>query len=133
VLTGTGIRLACSSSLAGAALGLSAVVAEAEVLIGLAAPLTGDLAWHGEVAEQALTLAIDRINEAGGVLGEAVEVLSVDDFADPEQAVVAARRLVDAGVAVVIGHLPQALPCRPRPCTRTLAFLSSPQPRPTQS
>ena len=52
----------------------------AEVVIGFAAPLTGDLAWHGEAAEQALALAIDEMNEAGGVLGEPVAMRSVDDF-----------------------------------------------------
>jgi branched-chain amino acid transport system substrate-binding protein len=93
--------LVSALALSGATLGQAA---GADVLVGFAAPLTGDLGWHGEMAEQALRLGVDDLNKAGGVLGERIEMLSVDDFADPDQAVAAARRLVGAGADVVIGH-----------------------------
>lgn len=44
------------------------------------------------------------MNDAGGILGQEVAVRSVNDFCDPEQALAAARILVEAEVAVVIGH-----------------------------
>jgi branched-chain amino acid transport system substrate-binding protein len=38
------------------------------------------------------------------VLGQRIELIVVDDACDPEQAVAAAAKLVDAGVALVVGH-----------------------------
>jgi branched-chain amino acid transport system substrate-binding protein len=78
--------------------------AQAETLVGFAAPLTGDLSWHGELGEQAVQLAVADLNEAGGVLGEMLSVVSADDFCDPDQARSAARKLIGDDVAVVIGH-----------------------------
>ena len=39
------------------------------------------------------------------MLGQHVELLIVDDYCDPEQAIAAAEKLVAARVAAVIGHL----------------------------
>jgi branched-chain amino acid transport system substrate-binding protein len=44
------------------------------------------------------------INASGGVLGQQVQLITVDDFCDPEQAVAAARKLVSDGVIFVAGH-----------------------------
>jgi branched-chain amino acid transport system substrate-binding protein len=41
---------------------------------------------------------------AGGVLGEQVRLITIDDFCDPEQAVAAASKLVSDGVIFVVGH-----------------------------
>jgi branched-chain amino acid transport system substrate-binding protein len=65
-------------------LGLS--TAQAEVLIGSAAPLTGQLAWHGEQHERGIQMAVSEINAAGGLLGETVETVVADDYCDPQQA-----------------------------------------------
>ena len=64
---------------------------EAEILIGVAAPMTGKNAWFGEQMERGAALAVADLNAAGGVLGQQVELITVDDFCDPEQAVAAAR------------------------------------------
>jgi branched-chain amino acid transport system substrate-binding protein len=40
---------------------------------------------------RAVELAAAEVNEAGGVLGEAVRVVWADDACDPDQAVAAAR------------------------------------------
>jgi branched-chain amino acid transport system substrate-binding protein len=81
-----------------------AVPARAEILIGVAGPLTGRLAWFGEQMERGTGQAVADLNAAGGVLGQQVQVIAVDDFCDPEQAVAAAQRLVSDGVALVVGH-----------------------------
>ena len=70
-------------------LGSSAV--QAEVLIGVGAPLTGQLAWHGEDGGARIQLAISEISAAGGFLGETVETVVADDYCDPQQAVAAAN------------------------------------------
>jgi branched-chain amino acid transport system substrate-binding protein len=83
---------------------LHATPAAAEILIGVAGPMTGKLAWFGEQLERGAALAVADINAAGGLLGQQVQVITVDDFCDPEQAVAAARRLVSDGVIFVVGH-----------------------------
>ena len=59
--------------------------ARADVLIGVAGPMTGKLAWFGEQLERGAGLAVADLNAAGGVLGQQVELITVDDFCDPEQ------------------------------------------------
>ena len=78
--------------------------AEAEILIGMAGPLTGPNAWPGEQTERGVMLAVDDLNAAGGVLGQQVGVVSADDYCDGEQTVAAANKLVAEGVVFVAGH-----------------------------
>jgi branched-chain amino acid transport system substrate-binding protein len=76
----------------------------ADVLIGVAGPITGAFAWYGEQMERGAALAVADINAAGGVLGQQVQLITVDDFCDPEQAVAAAHKLVSDGAIFVAGH-----------------------------
>ena len=78
--------------------------AEADILIGVAGPMTGDRAWYGEQMQRGAELAVADINAAGGVLGQQVQLITADDSCDPEQAVAAARKLVSQGVIFVVGH-----------------------------
>ena len=50
-------------------------------------------------------MAVAEINEAGGLLGEPVEVVLADDYCDPEQGVAAARKLIADRVVFIAGHL----------------------------
>jgi branched-chain amino acid transport system substrate-binding protein len=90
-----------------AALGVAfgAPLAHADILIGVPAPITGPLAWGGEELERGAKMAVTQLNAAGGVLGQKIQAVMVDDYCDPEQAVAAANKLVADGVDVVIGHL----------------------------
>jgi branched-chain amino acid transport system substrate-binding protein len=76
----------------------------ADILIGVAGPLTGKNAWFGEQMERGAVLAVTDLNAAGGVLGQQVQLITADDFCDPEQAVAAARELVSDGATFVVGH-----------------------------
>ena len=78
--------------------------ARAEILIGMAGPITGKNAWFGEQLQRAADLAVADLNAAGGVLGQQVQLITADDFCDPEQAVAAAWKLVSDGVIFVAGH-----------------------------
>jgi branched-chain amino acid transport system substrate-binding protein len=78
--------------------------ARADVLIGMAGPITGKDAWFGAQLERGAAVAVTDLNAAGGVLGEQVELVTADDYCDPEQAVAAARKLVSVGVIFVVGH-----------------------------
>ena len=78
--------------------------ASAEMRIGLAAPLTGPRAWAGEETRAGAELAVQDLNDRGGILGEVLVTVLVDDFCDAEQAVAAAKKLVVDGVPFVVGH-----------------------------
>ena len=78
--------------------------ADAEILIGTAAQITGDYSWLGEQVERGAEMAVADLNKAGGVLGELVRLILVDDYCSGDQAVAAARKLVEAGVVFVAGH-----------------------------
>lgn len=78
--------------------------AQGEVLIGVAGPMTGKLAWTGNQLKRGAEMAVAQINAAGGVLGQQVRLTVADDFCDPQQAIAAAEKLVADGVVFVIGH-----------------------------
>ncbi|CAN7399124.1 branched-chain amino acid ABC transporter substrate-binding protein [Pararhizobium sp. LjRoot235] len=78
--------------------------AQAEVMIGVSAAMTGRLAWIGEQGQRGAEMAVADLNATGGVLGQQLRLISVDDFCDPEQAVAAAEKLVADGVVLVVGH-----------------------------
>jgi len=65
--------------------------ARADILIGDASPLTGAVSWAGEQALVGTELAVADINAQGGVLGEQVRVISVNDACETQQALAAAR------------------------------------------
>lgn len=79
------------------------------VKIGLISPLTGDMAEKGLNQEMAATLAVDEINENGGVLnGKYVfELISEDDAGTPNNSVTVATKLITQDkVSVLVGSLP---------------------------
>lgn len=79
--------------------------ATADIKIGIAGPMTGPVAQYGDMQFSGARMAIERINAAGGVMGEKLVAVEVDDVCDPKQAVTVANRLVNEGVQYVIGHL----------------------------
>jgi branched-chain amino acid transport system substrate-binding protein len=100
------MKIAKSSLPAAVVLAVTAGVgpAHAEVRIGLAAPLTGPMAWAGVVTQQSAEFAVVDLNARGGVLDEQIELITADDYCEGEQAVAAAEKLVAAGVVAVFGH-----------------------------
>ncbi|WP_429404290.1 branched-chain amino acid ABC transporter substrate-binding protein [Paraburkholderia sp. MM5482-R1] len=78
------------------------------VKIGMSAPLTGGTAALGKDTENGVRLAIDEANAQHLTVGGQpvqFELDSVDDQGDPRIGVQVAQKLVDDGVAVVIGPL----------------------------
>lgn len=73
------------------------------ILVGTLLPLTGSLAIFGGDMEKSVQMAVDEINEAGGVLGRDLELVTEDSRTDSSQAPQAMSRLVQAGVVAVIG------------------------------
>lgn len=72
--------------------------------IGTLFPFTGDLSDFGPNFFNAAELAVNQINEAGGVNGAPVELIRGDTATSPQQAVEEARRLIDIeGVDALVG------------------------------
>lgn len=77
-----------------------------EIKIGLVTALSGQSARAGEAITRGLSIAIDELNAAGGVLGRKFVLVSRDDEATPAKGVTAARELVfNEKVAVLFGGL----------------------------
>ena len=78
--------------------------AASDILIGFANPLSGPFSLTGERNHIAVEMAVEDLNERGGVLGQKVTLVAADDACGVKRAMTAARRLAEAGVRVVIGH-----------------------------
>ena len=101
------IRRTVTGAIIAAAVGaaLPAVAAE-PIKIGLVTALSGQSARAGEAITRGLTIAIDELNAAGGVLGRKFELVRRDDEATPAKGVTAARELVyKEKVTVLFGGL----------------------------
>ena len=79
--------------------------ARADIYVGIAGPLSGSALTTGEQQEVGVQAAIDHLNETGGVLGQEIISISMDDACQPRQAKAVARQLVNEGVVFVAGHL----------------------------
>jgi branched-chain amino acid transport system substrate-binding protein len=79
--------------------------ASGEVLIGIAPSLTGPVSQSGEIDKQTMEVAVADLNAKGGVLGEWLRTVLVDDQCDAGAAVLAAGKLVAERVTVVFGHI----------------------------
>ena len=85
---------------------LPTTLAQEPIKIGLVTALSGQSARAGEAITRGLTIAIDELNAAGGVLGRKFELLRRDDEATPAKGVIAARELVfKEKVTVLFGGL----------------------------
>jgi branched-chain amino acid transport system substrate-binding protein len=60
---------------------------QGNIKIGALFPLTGGLASYGEPAQRSVQLAVDEINNTGGVNGQKIEVNFLDHKCDPKTAV----------------------------------------------
>ena len=89
------------------ALLLSTAAACAEpVKIGITTILSGPYADRGQSEQYGAQIALDEINQSGGVLGRPVEAFYADNAANPEVGVPATKRLIEEQhVPVLIGAL----------------------------
>ncbi len=80
-------------------------ISQAEILVGIAGPLSGSAMTTGEQQEIGAQVAVDHLNNSGGLLGQEIVPISVDDACETIQAKAVARQLVNEGVVFVAGHL----------------------------
>jgi branched-chain amino acid transport system substrate-binding protein len=71
--------------------------------IGTLLPQTGSLAFLGDPMILAVKMAVEEINEAGGVNGAPIELVEQDDGTDPDIAGPATDNLLASNVDVIVG------------------------------
>lgn len=81
----------------------TAAIAQDTLTIGVQVPTTGSEATYGQDMANAVTIAQDEINAAGGVLGKKLTMVIGDSACDPQQSVNAASKLVSQKVVGVVG------------------------------
>jgi branched-chain amino acid transport system substrate-binding protein len=92
--------------LTGCLVAVSPVLAAEPVRIGVTTILSGQYADRGQSEQYGVELALQRVNEAGGVLGRPVEALYGDNAADPATGIAATKRLIEEQhVPVLLGAL----------------------------
>ena len=90
------------AGLAGAQQGIS----KNEILIGSIQDLSGPLAGYGKQARNGMTMAIEEINELGGINGRKIKLLVEDSGYDPKKAILAAQKLVNQDkIFMMVGHI----------------------------
>ena len=78
--------------------------------IGGIGPTTGDAAIYGTAVMNGAQIAVDEINEAGGINGKKIEFNFQDDQSDAEKSVNAYNTLKDWGMQVLMGTV-TTTPC----------------------
>jgi branched-chain amino acid transport system substrate-binding protein len=76
----------------------------ADILVGVAGPITGPNAAFGAQLQKGAEQAAADINAAGGINGEQIKLVIGDDVSDPKQGVSVANKFVADGVKFVVGH-----------------------------
>jgi branched-chain amino acid transport system substrate-binding protein len=77
-----------------------------EILVGEYGSLTGTTATFGQSTNNAIQMAFEQINAAGGVLGKKVRVIVEDDQSKPEEAATAVTKLINQNhVVAMLGEV----------------------------
>ena len=73
------------------------------IVIGFPADLTTDWAYYDKPMEQGAQFAVDKINDAGGLLGRPLQLKTVDMRDDVAEGAKVTQQLIDDGAAYLIG------------------------------
>ncbi|MED4784828.1 ABC transporter substrate-binding protein [Brevibacillus choshinensis] len=74
-----------------------------EIAVGVLLPVTGNNATDGKDMQNAIEMAVKKVNDGGGVLGKKLKIEVADDGCDPQMATTAANKLVSQNVVAVVG------------------------------
>jgi branched-chain amino acid transport system substrate-binding protein len=101
VATGVLLLSACQ---AGAGGGDGQTGADAEpLIIGYAAALSGEGALGDQNGLIGVEYAVDKLNEAGGIDGREVQLITKDMKSEPELGATVTQELIDQGATVILG------------------------------
>ena len=74
-----------------------------DLKVGVILPLTGKLAGAGEMERNSFIMAVDEINEAGGVAGRKIDLIVEDSATNPDAVSAAIRKLISQEQVIVLG------------------------------
>ncbi len=81
-------------------------VSDTEIVLGSIQDLSGPLAGFGKQDRLGMMLAVDEINEQGGIHGRKLRLIVEDSGYDPKKAVLAAQKLVNQDkIFMMVGHI----------------------------
>jgi branched-chain amino acid transport system substrate-binding protein len=81
-------------------------VTDTEILVGAGVDLTGAVANWGVNIKAGMEAMFNRVNDAGGVYGRKIKLITYDHVYQPPKAVANAKRLVERDkVFIMMGHL----------------------------
>jgi branched-chain amino acid transport system substrate-binding protein len=73
------------------------------IKVGIVLPLTGPQAKFGEIEKQSFDMALEEINESGGVKGKTLEFIMEDDTGRPEVGRSVVEKLITKDKVVMLG------------------------------
>ncbi len=87
-------------------IGCGGQTSQNEILIGEYSSLTGTTATFGQSTHRGLLMAVEETNNAGGVLGKKIKLLTEDTQSKPEEAATAVTKLISRDdVVAVVGEV----------------------------
>jgi branched-chain amino acid transport system substrate-binding protein len=81
---------------------LSAPIARGDLKIAYIDPLSGGAASAGVSAQKHIVFFTDKINAAGGLNGEKIQVLSYDNKVSPQESLIMLKKAIDEGARIVM-------------------------------
>ncbi len=75
------------------------------IKVGFSGCLTGKLSDLGIAGRNGALLAVEEINESGGIKGRPIELIVKDDKHDADTAIKVDKELIKEGVVAIIGHM----------------------------
>lgn len=104
MITGATVVTTACVAMATAPISVAAQEEGDTVRIGSLFELSGAVAAYGQTQSNAIKMAVEEINEAGGISGKQVEIVEFDTKSDDTEAAVLATRLASQeNVSVIIG------------------------------
>jgi branched-chain amino acid transport system substrate-binding protein len=74
--------------------------------VGILFPMTGDAGEYGVKGRKAIELALEKVNNAGGVNGNAIKVVFEDSKADPSTGITVIQKMISIDrVSAVVGDI----------------------------
>ncbi len=96
-------------------------LAAAEIVVGQSIPRSGSLTPFGEAIVKGTQAYISRVNAGGGVRGQKIRIVVLDDGGDSKRTVENAKKLIDQGVLALYGTIEGG------PCTALLPLIAEKQ------
>jgi branched-chain amino acid transport system substrate-binding protein len=85
-------------------LGLAGCISDNRIKIAFVAELTGKESELGVHERNGVQLAVEEINQSGGINGRKIDLLIEDDLGIPGGAQKADKKVIDNGAIAIIGH-----------------------------